>query len=79
MRTERESKEKGIPGSVNIPLNQLTRRFEEIPRDRPVAIHCATGYRSSIGASFLAQRGYSRLMDLVGGYAAWETSLGGQA
>ncbi len=79
VRTERESKEKGIPGSVNIPLNQLTRRFEEIPRDRPVAIHCATGYRSSIGASFLAQHGYSRLMDLVGGYAAWETSLGGQA
>lgn len=60
-----------IPGAVNIPLAQLPRRLEEIPRDRPVVVHCAGGYRSSVAASVLRKAGWSDVSDLLGGFTAW--------
>ena len=63
-----------IEGSLNIPLQHLQERLSEVPADRPVVIHCATGYRSSIAASILEKQGRSQIADLVGGFAAWEAS-----
>ena len=60
-----------IPGAVNIPLAQLPKRLEEIPRDRPVVVHCAGGYRSSVAASVLRKAGWSDVSDLLGGFNAW--------
>jgi len=37
-------------------------------------VHCASGYRSSIAASLLAQHGFTQIADLVGGFAAWNAS-----
>jgi rhodanese-related sulfurtransferase len=74
VRTEREWQDKHIEGSVNIALQHLQERLSEVPSDRPVVIHCATGYRSSIAASLLEKHGMSRVADLVGGFAAWEAS-----
>lgn len=39
--------------AINIPLTQLRERVEEIPTDKPVAVHCAAGYRSAIASSIL--------------------------
>ncbi|WP_143962494.1 rhodanese-like domain-containing protein [Litoribacter populi] len=39
--------------SVNIPLPELAERAGEIPTDKPIVVHCGTGYRSAIGASIL--------------------------
>jgi rhodanese-related sulfurtransferase len=58
---------------VNIPLNHLSERLTELPKDRPLLVHCAGGYRSSIAASLLQQRGYE-VSELAGGIAAWETA-----
>jgi len=63
-----------ITGSRNLPLNHLEERLEEIPRDRPVVVHCAGGYRSSIGASLLQKNGYENVLDMVGGFGAWKAS-----
>ncbi|SFF84157.1 MBL fold metallo-hydrolase [Blastococcus tunisiensis] len=60
-----------IPGAVNIPLAQLPKRLAEIPRDRPVVVHCAGGYRSSVAASVLRKAGWTDVSDLLGGFAAW--------
>jgi hydroxyacylglutathione hydrolase len=57
-----------------MPLNHLEARLADIPRDREVVVHCASGYRSSIAASLLAQHGLTQVADLVGGFAAWEAS-----
>lgn len=62
------------PGSTNIPLNQLRQRIAEIPTDRPVVVHCQSGQRSSTAASLLAQAGYTQVLDLIGGIAAWKVS-----
>jgi rhodanese-related sulfurtransferase len=74
VRTPREWAAKHIAGSVNIPLNHLAERYAEIPPDRHIVVHCASGYRSAVAASLLEQQGITRLADLVGGFAAWEAS-----
>jgi len=73
VRTEREWSEQRIDGSVNVPLSRLAERLDELPRDRPLVVHCASGYRSAIAASLLQREGFALVADLVGGIAAWET------
>lgn len=60
-----------IPEAVHIPLAELARRHDELPSDRPVLVHCAGGWRSSVAASLLRSQGHADVTDLVGGYAAW--------
>lgn len=60
-----------IPGSRRLPLPALTRGLDSLDPGRPVAVYCATGYRSSIAASVLAARGFGDVSDVVGGYEAW--------
>lgn len=74
VRSEREWREGHIDGSLNVPLNHLRERLDEVPRDRPVVVHCATDYRSSIATSLLALAGMTNVSNLVGGIGAWEAS-----
>ncbi|MCN9245022.1 rhodanese-like domain-containing protein, partial [Streptomyces sp. RY43-2] len=66
-----EREEGAVPGSLHIPLAELSRRTEEVPTDRPVVVHCAGGHRSSIAASLLRHHGHPDVSDLLGGYGAW--------
>jgi rhodanese-related sulfurtransferase len=63
-----------IRGSVLIPLAQLESRMAELPRDKKIAVHCASGYRSSIATSLLERGGFARLADLAGGIQAWQSA-----
>jgi rhodanese-related sulfurtransferase len=74
VRTPREWQEKHVARSVSIPLNHLVERLSEVPRDRYIVVHCASGYRSAIASSILEQHGFTTVADLVGGFAAWEAS-----
>ncbi|MCH0539662.1 MBL fold metallo-hydrolase [Streptomyces sp. MUM 203J] len=60
-----------IDGALHIALGELPRRLDEIPRDRPLVLHCASGHRSSIAASLLRHHGFTDVSDILGGYAAW--------
>jgi len=74
VRTPREWQGKHIAGSLNIPLNHLRGRLQEVPRHTPLVLHCQSGYRSAIAASLLERHGIATCADLVGGFAAWEAS-----
>ena len=74
VRTPDERAQKQIAGSVHIPLSRLLERMDEIPADRPVLVHCAGGYRSSIAASLLQRHGRSQVSELAGGIAAWDAA-----
>jgi hydroxyacylglutathione hydrolase len=74
VRTEQEWRDGRIGRSLNIPLGQLSARVDELPRDRPIVVHCGSGYRSSIAASILRRAGVSDLADMVGGFEAWTAS-----
>ncbi len=72
IRASGERAQKKIDGSLHIPLNHLRDRLSEIPSDRRVVVHCAGGYRSAMAVSIMEQNGMDNMMDMVGGYAAWE-------
>jgi hydroxyacylglutathione hydrolase len=74
VRTENEWAEEHIGGSVNIPLNHLKERVDELPEGRRVAVHCASGYRSCVALSLLEPKLGNSVMNLVGGLAAWEAA-----
>ena len=74
VRTPSEHDQKSIKGSLSIPLNHLSERAQELPRDRPVLVYCAGGYRSSIAASLLQQKGFEHVTEIAGGMAAWEAA-----
>jgi rhodanese-related sulfurtransferase len=71
VRTPTEWDNGHIEGSRNMPLNQLSSRLDELPGDRPIVVHCAGGYRSTIAVSLLQNQGFENVFDLVGGYKAW--------
>ncbi|USI92983.1 MBL fold metallo-hydrolase [Rhodococcus pyridinivorans] len=60
-----------IDGSFHIPLPELVERHGGLPNDKPIVVHCRSGWRSSVAASLLRSLGYTRTTDLVGGYIAW--------
>jgi hydroxyacylglutathione hydrolase len=61
-----------LAGSRHIPLGHLTQHLPEVPRDRPLAVYCQSGTRSSIAASLLRVAGYTHAVDLIGGFDAWQ-------
>ena len=74
VRNAQERSQGSIEISVHVPLNRLRDRLGELPRDRRLAVHCAGGYRSAIAASLLRRAGFENVIDVVGGYSAWEKS-----
>ncbi|WP_204001115.1 MBL fold metallo-hydrolase [Micromonospora lutea] len=73
VRNAGERDQGAIDGSLHIPLAELPRRLDEVPDDRPVVVHCAGGYRSSVAASLLRAAGRTDVSDLLGGYGGWQT------
>src|SRR5207247_6866948 len=73
VRSPREREQKSVGGSLSIPLNHLLERVQELPKDRPLLVYCAGGYRSSIAASLLQHEGFTNVSEIAGGLAAWET------
>jgi rhodanese-related sulfurtransferase len=74
VRTPREREQKHVAGSISMPLNHLAERVQELPKDRPLLVYCAGGYRSAIAASLLQAHGFNRVSEIAGGLAAWETA-----
>ncbi|WP_409074442.1 MBL fold metallo-hydrolase [Micromonospora chalcea] len=72
VRNAAEREQGAVDGSRHIPLAELTHRLDEVPTDRPVVVHCAGGYRSSVAASLLRNAGHADVSDLLGGYGAWQ-------
>jgi hydroxyacylglutathione hydrolase len=74
IRAAKEWEKGHIAGSLNIPLNHLLERLDDVPVGRPILVHCAGGYRSSIAASLLQRGGRTDLTELAGGITAWEAA-----
>ena len=71
VRTAGEFESGHVDGAVNIPLNRLEERLEEVPQG-PLVVICRSGYRSILGASILQANGIDAVSDLEGGMLAWE-------
>lgn len=57
--------------SINIPLRTLGDNLDKIPTDRPVYIHCKSGWRAGLGISSLSMMGYENLLAYPAGWDGW--------
>ena len=57
-----------LKGAVNIPLSQLRERMEEVPRDRPVYLHCRTSQRSYYALCQLVGSGWRNVQNISGSF-----------
>jgi rhodanese-related sulfurtransferase len=65
-----------IPNSIHIPLAELRSRLAELPRDKEIIAHCASGQRSYNACRVLSKHGF-RCRNLSGSYKTWKTALDG--
>ncbi|MBS1547198.1 MAG: rhodanese-like domain-containing protein [Bacteroidetes bacterium] len=63
-------------GGTPIPMSQLMDRLAEIPKDRPVVVHCNSGKRSCAVVDTLTCRyGFANIINLHGGIQAWHDQV----
>lgn len=74
VRSPRERQEKFIAGSLSLPLGHLLENLNMLPKDRPVLVYCAGGYRSSIAASLLRRVPFPDVTEIAGGVVAWQSA-----
>ena len=60
-----------VPGSLRIGAGELPEMLDRLPRDRPIATICASGYRSSVAASMLRAAGFAHVATVPGGVPDW--------
>jgi hydroxyacylglutathione hydrolase len=63
-----------IPGARHIHVGYLRDRLGELPTDRPLALHCASGARSNLAASILQAEGVKNVTNVSGGIMAWKAA-----
>ena len=61
-----------IDRAIHLPMLEATARRAEVPADRPKAVLCAGGLRSSTAISALKRHGLSNWFNVTGGMTAWK-------
>lgn len=64
-----------IQGSINIPTPELRHRYKEIDKQKPAALICNSGKRSSLGVSILKMKGYDKIYNVAGGTIGYEAYI----
>lgn len=72
VRNECEAMHEKIPHSILIPLGELARRAQELPRDKKIFIYCASGNRSQVACMLLYAQGFESCSNVDGGISAWK-------
>ncbi len=61
VRTTSEFEEGHLPGAISIPYTRLRARLDEVPKGGTLFVHCGSGKRASLAASFLKAMGYNAI------------------
>jgi hydroxyacylglutathione hydrolase len=71
VRREPEWKAGHIADAELCPLDKFARQLPWLDKSHPIAVHCKSGYRSTIACSLLKKAGYENVINVVGGFDAW--------
>ena len=74
VRTPDEFSLGSLPGAINIPLDEIRDRMDEIPKDKPVYVFCAVGLRGYLAYRILVQHGYDKVRNLSGGLKIYKAA-----
>ena len=74
VRTAAEFAQSHILNSRSVPLDEIEARIRELERfkAKPIIVSCATGNRSGSAAAILRKHGFTNVVNLAGGIAAWQ-------
>lgn len=69
-----------IPDAVLIPVSNLDARIDELDKEKTAVVYCAVGGRSRVAAQMLAGKGFEKVINVAGGYKAWQgkSAFGGE-
>lgn len=73
VRTPEEFRQGHIDGAILIPLDELSRRMQEVPTDREILVICRSGARSGVATAQLRSAGYNAF-NISGGLMSWVRS-----
>jgi NADPH-dependent 2,4-dienoyl-CoA reductase/sulfur reductase-like enzyme/rhodanese-related sulfurtransferase len=65
-----------LRGAVHVPVDDLRARWETLPRDRRIAVHCKSGFRAHLALRILRERGFPDVVNVTGGWLAMQ-AVGG--
>ncbi len=71
VRTVKEFEAGHIEGAVNIPVDEIRNRLNEIPAGKRIDIYCEAGLRGYLASRILRQNGFNEVFNLSGGYVLW--------
>ncbi len=71
VRTVKEYNQGHVPGAINIPVQVLAERFNEVPKDKQVYVYCESGVRSTKAATLLAKSGFKNIENMGDGMRGW--------
>lgn len=74
-RTKEEYDFGHIEGAINIPVDEIRSRLNEMPRDKKIIVYCAVGLRGYIASRILMQHGYTDVYNLSGGYRTYSCAI----
>ncbi len=72
VRREGEWEAGHVEGAEWYPLDRFKAALPPIEKKQPLAVHCKSGYRSIIACSLLQRAGYEHIVNVTGGFDAWE-------
>ena len=64
-----------LSGTLNIPMGEVTARYDELPADTAIAVLCHSGVRSNRVADWLVAQGHSQVANIAGGIDAWSIEI----
>ena len=72
VRTEGEYDAEYIPEAINIPKNVLESRLDELDSSKTIIVYCKSGGRTRTASDILAQHGFAKVYNMLGGINAWK-------
>lgn len=60
-----------IPGAISMPLSQLRKNIDQLPKNKKIIIFCLAGYRGYLATRILMQNKF-QVTNILGGYNLWK-------
>ncbi len=71
VREDNERSHAFIKGTIHIKLSEISKRHEELDKDKNIFVMCHTGTRSQTVVKWLKSQGYNHSVNVLGGIDAW--------
>jgi rhodanese-related sulfurtransferase len=77
VRTPAEFAEGAIKGAINIDVNasNFKKKVSTLDKEKSYLIYCRSGMRSVKACNLMAENGFNKMFNLLGGYQAWSSNI----